>query len=77
MNRRTLLKRVGAAVGGTAVVGGTASAERERVTIDGEEYLVRSDVDVESLDPEAIEGDRIDSQVCGGICYYFCSVCYA
>ena len=89
MNRRTMLKRLGAAAAGTAAVGGTASAEREVVEIDGERVLVRTDLDVDVADLDVdvadldvadleSEGDEIDAPTtCYGPCYSYCDFCYA
>lgn len=85
MNRRTLLRRIGAAAAGTAAaVGGTASAERVEVEIDGTRYWARADL-VRDRDPASIDTDSVltccescdydcDCGYCGD-CVYDCDLC--
>lgn len=73
MNRRGMLKRIGAATAGTsALAAGAASGEEPReVEIDGEQYLVYQDP--ETVSPE----DLTSSDVC--TCDYcdpwLCNIC--
>lgn len=86
MNRRTLLRRIGTASAGTvAATGVTAAAvEGERQVIDGEEFLVSADVDLDELSVTAAElrnGTAFDAtsqlkSCCPpSECDYTCDIC--
>lgn len=74
MDRRTVLGRIGAAsVGALAAAGqGTASVEREPVDIEGQTYLVRTDIDPDRLD---LAGDDTLSDGCCPGCQPKCFAC--
>lgn len=62
MERRTVLKRLGAASVGAATTAGlgSASVERRAVEVDGQTYLVRTDVDVSALELSGDEEELVD-----------------
>lgn len=68
MDRRTMLRRIGAAAAGTGLLAGTGSAETRTVEIDGETYLTWdhvSDAQLRNVDASSTcECPDCDPSIC-------------